>query len=319
MSVFFLANALWWGYRAGATIARGFLDSQAAQAGTTLDAAFRNAEERGARGELNQFEQSLIGFVRFNNQYAWTDPAEFAVDTAAVGTAGLGLVAKIGLGKRIATVAGVKAAVPAGNLIDALIDFTGGVLTGSLQTPNPADLVRDLFALGRRTEGAVGPVIGAGGKVLEATTGLARVIAPFLGAPLTPATGLKALVALPAAVKAGTDLLGSILNLWSVAEPLIPEIPLAREALPLDPAFRNALKPPRAPLPLDPAFRNALENALPEVTPDLPPPPPAEPPPVEPEPLPPVVARVNRPEFIRRFSGGLTDFRRIIAELKEGA
>ena len=237
MAVFFVANALWWAYRAGATISRAYLDWEAARNNTTLDLAFRRAKGR----EMDAKSRALLDFVQFNNQFAWTSVQEAAIDTAAVATAGLGLAAKIGLGKRVAAVLGIKSAGVSGALIDGLIDFTGAILTG--QATNPLKAIESLLELIGRSEKALKPVTGALQKVVSATATLGLIISPFLAKP-GPGTIIALATALPKAIDAVADLFGAIMSLWGVVEPLLPEPGtgvLPGPILPLDPAFRNAL------------------------------------------------------------------------------
>ena len=263
MSLFFLANALWWGYRAGATIARGYLDWVAAQNNTTLDQAFANYNRRRV-GEASA-QDLLIDFVQFNDQFAWTDPQQFAIDSAAVATAGLGLAAKVGLGKRIAGVMGVKNAVGLGTLIDGVIDFTGALLTGGL---NPSDQVSALLRLISRTKKGINPVLDAVINVVRASTGLTAIVAPILqrGIPTTPAGFARVIVKAPAILTGITNLFGALVGFWAVAEPLLPEIPSGRlTTIPLDPQFRDAAR--RQVLPLDPGLRGEGDRSEPEPDP----------------------------------------------------
>ena len=261
MSIFFLANALWWGYRAGATIARGYLDWEAARNNTTLDQAFRNYRRRGGEGAL---QDRLIDFVQFNNQYAWTDPQQFAIDSAAVATAGLGLAAKIGLGKRIAAVMGVKQAAGLGTLIDGVIDFTGALFTGGL---NPSDQVTAFLRLISTTKKGINPVLDAVINVVRASTRLTSIVAPILqrGIPDSPAGFARIIVKAPAILAGITNLFGALVGFWAVAEPLLPEIPSGRLTIPLDPQFRDAAR--RQVLPLDPGLRGEKDRPEPEADP----------------------------------------------------
>ena len=253
MSIFFLANALWWGYRAGATIARGYLDWEAARNNTTLDVAFANYRRRGGEGVL---QDRLIDFVQFNNQFAWTDPQQFAIDSAAVATAGLGLAAKIGLGKRIAAVMGVKNAVGLGTLIDGVIDFTGALFAGGL---DPSDQVTAFLRLISTTKKGINPVLDSVINVVRASTGLTAIVAPILqrGIPTTPAGFARVIVKAPAILAGITNLFGALVGFWAVAEPLIPDLSRRPDIL-LDPQFRDAAL--RQVLPLDPGLRRGLEE-----------------------------------------------------------
>ena len=258
MSIFFLANALWWGYRAGATIARGYLDWEAARNNTTLDQAFKNYRRRGGAGPV---QDRLIDFVQFNDQFAWTDPQQFAIDSAAVATAGLGLAAKIGLGKRIATVMGVKQAVGLGALIDGVIDFMGALFSSTIKgggTINPSDQIGALLSLIAGTKKGIDPLLDSVINVVRASTGLTAIVAPILqkGIPTTPAGFARVIVKAPAILAGITNLFGALVGFWAVAEPLIPD--LSRRPLPLDPQFRDAAL--RQVLPLDPGLRRGLEE-----------------------------------------------------------
>ena len=286
--------------------------------------------------------------MEFNNRFAWTSAQEAAIDTAAVATAGLGLAAKIGLGKRIATVLGIKSAGVSGALIDGLIDFSGALLTG--QASNPVKAIGNLLDLIGRTEGALKPVTKALQTIVSSTAILGSIISPFLGVGTAPPSRILVLTAIPKAVQAVTDLFGAIMSLWGVVEPLLPEPgtgPITRPILPLDPAFRNALldveakerkrRPFRAKVPrprtrarFDPETRRELPPEEPapipqdilEVLADLPPG--RRPDGIEiiqpPIPGPPEPQRRQNPGvFFRRFrngTGGL-DLLRIIKELKD--
>ncbi len=202
-----------------------------------------------------------MNFVEFTDGYKWTDLQDFTIDTSAVATAGLGLVAKIGLGKRVATVLGIKQAGVAGNLIDGLLDFTGSVFRGSATSAGLQGALLDLFKLAEKTEGALQPLFKAGENVIRASTAFAAVAAPLLGPVTTPAGALariaRGLIAAPALLEAGVNLLGALTGFWGVAQPLLPEIPAKPGNVFLDPQFHDAAEKfaMKNTFPLDPGFR----------------------------------------------------------------
>lgn len=337
MAAWFAIQALWWGYRAGATLGRGYLDWQAAQHGTTLEEGFKNAKLKAQFGQLNAFEAALVQFVEFNNRFAWTDFVDFAVDTSAVATAGAGLAAKIGLGKRIATVLGVKAAGPEGVFIDAMIDVVGSLLQGGKTgiPGNPVGAVKGLMNLFAKTGSELAPVVKAAEGILTATSALGSIVTPFLGIRDIPsAVGAvpQLVTALPRAIDALTNLVGSIFNFWGQVEPLLPERPPLGE-----PGSRNLLRELRGDVP------RPREVWLTPLSGDPPPTPEGgfKPPPgvdyeewlhggmlpkdirkfipiiVPPPPIGPVTDE-DRLQFSRRArnSGGASDLRRILEELK---
>ena len=254
MALFFFLNAIWWAYRASATVSKGYLDYLAAERGTTLDLAFRRAETR----ITDPTAKALLAFVKFNNKWAWTDSTEFAIDTAAVGTAGLGLAAKVGLGKRVLTVMGVKHAVPLGAIIDGIIDFVGVMIKPGA---SPESALKRLLGIISKTQRGVDPTLDAFNNVLRATVGLGQIIEPLVGAGI-PSSGVglfRIIAKAPQILNGVTNVFASLLGLWGVVEPLIPE--LGKAALPTDPAFRDAVRKFNRSkvLPLDPGLRRGLE------------------------------------------------------------
>ncbi len=261
MAVFFAANAFWWAYRAGATISRAYLNWEAGRRGTTLEAAFESARFRASRGQLSGDQVLLLRFVESNNRWAWTDSQSFALDTSAFATAGLGLLAKVGLGNRILTVLGIKHAPTAGVIIDGMIDAVGSMLTGGEgRLPGVGDTLKAALEVLRGVQQT--DLVKHGTAVVTATVKLGSLIQPFLGAPVSP---LRAVAAIPAIINAGAKLFGAILGLWGVVEPLLPE-PKPK------PATGMRGDPPLT----DPVFRNALAE-IEEEPPAPPPPPPADP------------------------------------------
>ena len=249
-------NAAWWSYRAAATVSKAWLDQRAAQEGTTLDLAFQRAF---AREPVGSFNHNLLRFVAFNNSWAWTDATEFAIDTAAVGTAGLGLKAKVGLGKRVLAVMGVKQAVPLGAIIDGIIDFVGVMISPGVK---PETALKKLLNIIERTQKGVDPTVDAFNNVLRATLGLGQIIEPIVkgGIPTTPLGIFRLAVAAPQILSGVTNVFSSLLGLWGAVEPLIPELP-GRTVLPVDPQFRDAVRKFNASkvIPLDPGLRRGLE------------------------------------------------------------
>lgn len=312
MTVLFAANALWWAYRVGATIARGYLGWEAARRGTTLERAFLRAEKR----DLSGAERALVDFVKFNDQFAWTTIKDVIIDTSAVATAGAGLLAKLGLGKRIAAVGLVKTAGISGALIDGLIDFTGSVLRGGL---NPADAITDVLNLAGRTQKAIQPITNAGEAVVDATVKLGSIIAPFLS---PQARVFPLLAAVPTIINAGVDLFASVFSFWGVVEPVIEDLGGRRP-----PAGVGGTLPA-----VDPVFREALRRQGEEARVEPPKKPPRPPREKGDRPTGGLPTRIdgrqflNAPEvphdrqmFFRRFSRiGIPDIRRIIEELKRG-
>ena len=254
MALFFFLNAAWWAYRAAATVSKGYLDHLAAERGTTLDLAFKRSETR----ITDPTAKALLAFVKFNNQWAWTDAQSFAIDTAAVGTAGLGLLTKTNLGKRVLTVMGVKHAAPLGAIIDGIIDFVGVMIKPGA---SPESALKRLLGIISKTQKGVDPTIDAFNNVLRATVGLATIIEPLVGAGI-PSSGVgifRVIVKAPQILNGVTNVFASLLGLWGVVEPLIPE--LGHAALPTDPAFRDAVRKFNRSkvLPLDPGLRRGLE------------------------------------------------------------
>jgi len=341
VSILFAANALWWGYRMGATLARAYLGFRAQEAGTTLPEAFKDAERRQARGEFDAQSRALFAFVKFNDQWAWEDFRSFSIDTAAVATAGLGLAAKIGLGKRIAAVFGVKQVDLGGAVIDSMIDFAGALFSGKVQ--NPVNLIGEVFSFIAKSREDLAPIFNAGNRVVDASVAVGAAIGGILDPKLlTP-------IALGKAIPAVIDLFGAILGLWGVIEPALPKpgttLPGAVSTpLPLDPAFRNALRDVGKKAG-KPDFRSSI-TPRPRARPRFDPQTRMELPPEDPAPiseelleklfkaqeegkrLPDGItitkiagspATVQRQFFTRRFSRmGQPDLRRIIDELKKG-
>ncbi len=262
MPVFFAANAFWWAYRAGATISRAYLNWEAGRRGTTVEAAFEQARFRAARGQLSTDEVLLLRFVQFNDRFKWTDPQDFALDTSAVATAGLGMLAKVGLGNRILTTFGVKNAPTAGVIIDGIIDAVGAMLTGGKSPfPGVGDIVK--AALEVLTGAQQTDLVKRGTAVVAATVKFGKLIQPFLGGPVSP---LALVTAVPAIVKAAVDLFGSLLGLWGVVEESLPEPKPGRGMRgdpPLtDPVFRNALAAIERKAPRPIFVKGDLDRAL---------------------------------------------------------
>ena len=259
MALFFLLNAIWWGYRAGATISKGYLEHLAVQNRTTLDLAFERAFRREeARGVLGAGNIALLKFVQFNNEWAWKDAQSFAIDSAAVGTAGLGLAAKVGLGKRVLAVMGVKHAAPLGIIVDGVIDFLGVMIQPGA---NPDTAIKRLLNIIGKTQKGVDPTVDAFNNVLRATVGLGTIIEPLvgLGVPTGPLGVFRIIAKAPQILNGVTNVFASLLGLWGVVEPLIPEV--GKTVLPVDPAFRDAVRKFNRSkvLPLDPGLRRGLE------------------------------------------------------------
>jgi len=283
--------------------------------------------------------------VQFNDRWAWENVQDFAIDTAAVATAGLGLKAKIGLGKRIATVFGVKHAALGGNVIDGLIDLTGALFSGSGFT-TPTQLIGDILTFAAKSRKDLAGLFNAGNAVVDASVRLGTAIGGILDPLAKPTDIILKPVAIGKAIQAGVDLLAALMGFWGVLEPVLPKpgetLTGGGAPLPLDPAFRNAL--------LDvgvkagkPGFLSTIKGR-PRVTArfegrmELPPEPPA---PISEdvleklfeaqergERLPDDItitkivgspAMVERGLFTRRFSRmGQPDLRRILEELKKG-
>ena len=353
MAILFLANALFWGYRAGATLARAYLGWEAERRGTTLDIAFQRAERRRARGEFSDLEAGLLDFVKFNDAWAWESLQDFAIDTSAVATAGAGLAAKLGLGKRLAAVLGVKSAPLTGTIIDAVLDLVGSTIGGNIV--NPAGRIKEILNLIAKTEGAVGALAKVGGNLVNATVKLGAVIGPLLGPTPGGVIGkaLQVGIAAPNILNAAVDVFASIMGFWAVAEPLLPEIPAKSIDLPIDPQFRAAVEEfnKKQIFPLDPGLRGRPPTR-PRAEPQAEPPPVVGPPgPARPlttlttgEILPGLQSPITPPAgglqpitlegvvrktgdltratgpFIQRLSAriGLSDFARILEELRKG-
>ena len=202
--------------------------------------------------------------MQFNDAWAWETLQDFAIDTSAVAVAGAGLAAKIGLGKRVAGVLGVKTSPITGTIIDAVIDLVGSTITKGFGF-NPSDKITEILNLIGRTESAIAPLGKAGANLIRATTALGAVIFPLLPTgPPSIGQGLKVVIALPAIVTAAVNVFGAIMSFWAVAEPLIPELPPGRIDLPLDPQFRQAAKKfaQHQIFPLDPGFRGETSRVL---------------------------------------------------------
>lgn len=324
MAAWFAANALWWGYRAGATISRVMLDHFAAQRGMTLEEGFANARLKAQFGQISGDELNLVRFVEFNDKWRWTSAKDFALDTSAMATAGLGLLAKVGLGNRVLAVLGVKSAPTAGVLIDGIIDAVGALLTGGKAgVPGVGDILQG--ALEVLTGVQQTAAVKHGTNVVNATVKLGNLIGPFLGKPLT-APGL--LTTGGAIIGAGAQLLASIVGLWGAVEEHLPERPLLRPAEPgrnLMRELRDAgapratgpsefwLTPPADPVDIilpGPGRRGG--GGLPPILPDIPPffrdPPP------DPDPD-------ARRDFVRMFSnsfGGMGGSLRALKDQKAG-
>ena len=256
--IFFFLNAVWWAYRAAATVSKGYLDFLAAENRTTLDLAFTRAFAREReRGVLGAGNVALLQFVQFNNKWAWDNPTDFAIDTAAVGTAGLGLLTKTSLGKRVLTVMGVKHAVPLGAIIDGVIDFVGVMISPGA---NPGDALKKLLGIISRTQKGVDPTLDAFNNVVRATTGLGQIIAPLVGSgiPTGPVGIFRIVAQAPAILNGVTNVFASLLGLWGAVEPFIPQ---AKTVLPVDPQFRDQVRKFNRSkiLPLDPGLRRGLE------------------------------------------------------------
>ncbi len=153
---------------------------------------------------------------------------------------------------------GVKHAVPLGVIIDGVIDFLGVMITPG---KDPETALNKLFRIITNTRKGVDPTLDAFNNVVRATVGLGSIIEPIVGAgiPTSPLGVFRIIAKAPQILNGVTNVFASLLGLWGVIEPLIPEV--GGTALPVDPAFRNQVRKFNASkvFPLDPGLRRGLE------------------------------------------------------------
>ena len=105
MVAILVANAAWWAIRLGGTIGKAL--GNMVHERTKLPG--QTPEQRlAAQERLGGLAGAVAGTVRWIRERAYTDPKEFIVDTAAVGTA-LGLLSRTGFVTRLGAVLGVSA------------------------------------------------------------------------------------------------------------------------------------------------------------------------------------------------------------------
>lgn len=264
MAILFAANAIWWAFRTSNTLTGAWLDSLAADRGTTVENAFEGYWRAKARGEdratylgiHGTTADALVWFVQFGYGRRYTKLSDFLIDTAAVGTTGLGLAAKRGLGERILATLGVRTAETSGSIIDGIIDMVGGFVSGS-GSANIGDILKSVFDLAKLFEEETDPVTKAAAGLIASTAQLTGIIAPILSGGVNFGTAVRALVAIPNIFAAAVNVFGAVLGFLGVVNDALPEDSKPKvKTIVTDPQFRAAVEAAKKKVPkgVDPGF-----------------------------------------------------------------